>query len=209
MDYRVTDEALTQSADSIRSKSGSSASIPWDNLTGFKAAIDTIPTGGGSTLITKTIAANGTYDAQDDDADGYSSVMVSVAGLKYESGSFTCPDSGSSYTLNFANTYSKYMIAIVATAESVESIMASGATSAKTFALHGFYPKANANNTDSNYQTILDRIKPSASTMDAAVPAADFTYTGTSFTGQMGLITSGANYLYRGLTYNYFVVEVL
>jgi len=32
------------------------------------------------TLITKSITANGTYDAEDDDADGYSSVTVSVSG---------------------------------------------------------------------------------------------------------------------------------
>lgn len=34
--------------------------------------------GGGSTLITKTITENGTYSAEDDDADGYSSVTVNV-----------------------------------------------------------------------------------------------------------------------------------
>lgn len=34
--------------------------------------------GGSSTLITKTITANGTYSAEDDDADGYSSVTVNV-----------------------------------------------------------------------------------------------------------------------------------
>ena len=34
--------------------------------------------GGGSTLITKTITADGTYDAEDDNADGYSSVTVNV-----------------------------------------------------------------------------------------------------------------------------------
>ena len=32
------------------------------------------------TLITKNITVNGTYDAEDDDADGYSSVTVSVSG---------------------------------------------------------------------------------------------------------------------------------
>lgn len=92
MDYRVKSEALTQSAESIRSKSGSSASIPWDNLTGFKDAIDAIPTGGGSTLITKTITVNGTYSAQDDDADGYSSVTVNVpstSGGSVVTGTFT------------------------------------------------------------------------------------------------------------------------
>jgi len=34
--------------------------------------------GGSATLITKSITANGTYDAEDDSADGYSSVTVNV-----------------------------------------------------------------------------------------------------------------------------------
>ena len=37
--------------------------------------------GGGSTLITKTITQNGTYNASDDNADGYSSVTVSGGGV--------------------------------------------------------------------------------------------------------------------------------
>lgn len=36
--------------------------------------------GGGSTLITKTITTNGTYTAEDDNADGYSEVTVDVSG---------------------------------------------------------------------------------------------------------------------------------
>lgn len=43
--------------------------------------LSTLGTGGGgssATLITKTIDANGTYSAQDDSADGYSSVTVNV-----------------------------------------------------------------------------------------------------------------------------------
>ena len=36
--------------------------------------------GGGSTLIEKSITANGVYNASDDDADGYSKVTVSVSG---------------------------------------------------------------------------------------------------------------------------------
>ena len=34
--------------------------------------------GGGATLITKTVTANGTYSASSDNADGYSSVTVSI-----------------------------------------------------------------------------------------------------------------------------------
>lgn len=44
-------------------------------------------------LITKTITANGTYDAEDDDADGYSSVMVNVSG----GSSNVYPDAEGSY----------------------------------------------------------------------------------------------------------------
>ena len=38
----------------------------------------TSPGGGGATLITKNISANGTYNASSDSADGYSSVTVAV-----------------------------------------------------------------------------------------------------------------------------------
>lgn len=36
------------------------------------------PGGGSATLITKTVTANGTYNASSDNADGYSSVTVSI-----------------------------------------------------------------------------------------------------------------------------------
>lgn len=48
--------------------------------------------GGGSTLVTKTITENGTYDPADDNADGYSEVTVNVSGggysLSYDVGEF-------------------------------------------------------------------------------------------------------------------------
>ena len=44
------------------------------------ATADVNVSGGSSTLITKTITANGTYNASSDNADGYSQVTVNVAG---------------------------------------------------------------------------------------------------------------------------------
>ena len=67
---------LTSVANAIRTKGGTSAQLAFPN--GFVSAIDAIPTGG--TLITKTITANGTYSAEDDNADGYSEVTVNVSG---------------------------------------------------------------------------------------------------------------------------------
>lgn len=55
----------------------------------FYAADGTTTTGtasgGGGTLITKSITENGTYSAQDDNADGYSQVTVNVSGGGSES----------------------------------------------------------------------------------------------------------------------------
>lgn len=64
-------------ADAIRAKTGGSSNIIADN---FPTAISQIPTGGSASLGTKNITANGTYDAEDDGYDGYSSVNVNVSG---------------------------------------------------------------------------------------------------------------------------------
>ena len=79
---------------------------------------------GGATLITKSITANGTYDAEDDDADGYSSVTVNVSGgggLVYETGTYTPTSDVASATVSFTNTHST-LPAIVVMAEASNSL---------------------------------------------------------------------------------------
>lgn len=76
VDSTQLDSDLTSVANAIRTKGGTSAQLAFPN--GFVSAIGDIPTGG--TLITKTITENGTYSAEDDDADGYSEVTVNVSG---------------------------------------------------------------------------------------------------------------------------------
>lgn len=75
-DYRVKGTDLASVADAIRTKGGTSESLSFPD--GFVSAVQNIPTGGGSTLIAKSITANGTYNASSDNADGYSSVNVAV-----------------------------------------------------------------------------------------------------------------------------------
>lgn len=62
----------------INAKTDSNHQIDDETLEDYAGFVDTISTGGGSTLITKTITANGTYNATDDSADGYSQVTVNV-----------------------------------------------------------------------------------------------------------------------------------
>ena len=54
----------------------------------------------GTTLITKNITQNGTYDAEDDDADGYSSVTVNVSGSSPTINSLSVTPSETEQTFN-------------------------------------------------------------------------------------------------------------
>lgn len=90
--YNVTDTELTSVANAIRTKGSTSAGLSFPD--GFVTAIGNIPTGGGgSTLITKSISANGTYAASSDNADGYSSVTVNVPMLYVKAGQYTVAES--------------------------------------------------------------------------------------------------------------------
>ena len=86
VDSTQLDSDLTSVANAIRAKTGGSSQLAFPN--DFVSAIGDIPTGG--TLITKTITKNGTYSAEDDDADGYSEVTVNVpsGGGTVETGTF-------------------------------------------------------------------------------------------------------------------------
>lgn len=110
-EYKVSSSDMTSVADAIRTKGGTSAGLSFPD--GFVDAIDAIQTGGGSaTLITKSIAANGTYNASSDNADGYSEVTVNVPGSiitgtftgttaeKGSAKSITVPYSGSGYPVS-------------------------------------------------------------------------------------------------------------
>lgn len=79
----VEEQNLADIGNAIRTKlSGSTLYKPSE----MAAAIEDIPTGSSSVLVSKTITTNGTYDPEDDDADGYSSVTVNVAGLPSATG---------------------------------------------------------------------------------------------------------------------------
>ena len=85
-DYKVSDTDLTSVANAIRIKGGTI--LPLEFPDGFVDAVENIATG-GSTLTTKTIRENGTYNASSDNADGYSSVTVNVTDTRFLIGTFT------------------------------------------------------------------------------------------------------------------------
>ena len=73
-----SEESIQAIANSIRAKNGTSETY---TISEMSTAISALPTN----LTTKTITANGTYNASSDDADGYSSVTVAVQGYAKKS----------------------------------------------------------------------------------------------------------------------------
>lgn len=64
-------------------------------LDGYADLVDAIQQGGGgSTLITKNISANGTYNASSDSADGYSQVNVAVPASAVDTGTKNITENG-------------------------------------------------------------------------------------------------------------------
>ena len=107
--YTVTDSELTSVASAIRTKGGTSASLSFPD--GFVTAIGNISGGSTPTLITKSITANGTYNASGDNADGYSSVTVAVPS-KLVTGTFTGSTTGAAMSVTIPYTGSGYPVAI-------------------------------------------------------------------------------------------------
>lgn len=89
MSVPETTEALLDSLDSVKADIKSSietklgvADIGSD-FTTYASEIDSIPTGGSSTIVQKEITVNGTYNAISDSADGYNPVIVNVPDTPY------------------------------------------------------------------------------------------------------------------------------
>ena len=88
-------------------------------------------------LITKSISANGTYNASSDNADGYSSVTVNISGgnsgLDYESGTYTPTDDAARLTISFSKTHTTNPILVAMSDTSSYSNLASDSNTTFVF----------------------------------------------------------------------------
>lgn len=106
--YVISADLADAIADAVKSKTGRTSVLGAD----IPDAIMSIPGGGGSTLIQKTITANGVYNASDDAADGYSRVTVNVPASAVDSGTKSITENGThdvtgyaSASVNVPNSY--------------------------------------------------------------------------------------------------------
>ena len=139
-------------------------------------------------------------------------MMAMASGADFVKGSFTAPSTNTDGVINFGKAFTKYMFVIEATEESKTSIINSGINANKAFAFCGVYPDFKINNSQiSNYHNSFSvRINPSTNEVgQGTMPSSAITATTTSIAMPARAITQNfANYLYGGLTYNYYIVEI-
>ena len=115
--------------------------------------------------------------------------------------------SGISFTLNFGKTFSKYLFIIEADDDSKDDIVDTGYSNQKAYAFIGSYPKETINNITEDTNVLCMRITPASSALTRS--GVNITFDGSSITINASAVSAGnASYLYRGMTYNYFVVEI-
>ena len=120
-------------------------------------------------------------------------------------GTFTCPDSGTSYTVDFGKTLNDYLIYIEMTEASKSVLIASGENGYRTFvALTKRYLPVINNLTMSDYKFMF-RYDPTANTSSPTYSTAlPLTCNDSSFT--ISISSFGTAYsFYKGCSYNYVI----
>ena len=158
-EYRVSSDQLVSVANAIRTKGETSSPLSFPD--GFVTAIGNIPTGGSATLVNKTITQNGTYDPEDDNADGYSEVTVSIPNI-HVTGTFTGTTAGETLNITLPYVGSGYPVAVT------------------------IYPTDGPSNSSSVYYTTIQRRAICCQTIVKDVPSVSPDYTSGNVSANYG-----------------------
>ena len=123
-----------------------------------------------------------------------------------ETGTFSVPDSGSEYTVTLENTFSECLIFIEATDESKTQIMGSGQSAPRAFAFLAHFPGLEINDGKTPEYVFTYRVNPSTGDLSFANAENYLLYGTKSMTVSVGTFGTGANYFYRGCSYNYTII---
>lgn len=136
-------------------------------------------------------------------------MSATIQGADYAKGTITT-DTNGTYTLSFGKTFASYLYYIEMTDDSKTALKNTGHTSARMYACLGIYPKNKFDGNDYPYNAYAayrvvpstDEMSLSTSTQATAIDGSSISFTNVAATG------SGANNLYRGYSYNYYIVEI-
>lgn len=135
--------------------------------------------------------------------------MGMAGGAKYVKGTFTVPDSSDSYfALSFGKTFTKYLLLIEADDTSKQIIDDSNINASRAYALSAVYPTMQIGDKSAS-KYVYYRIHPQTKSVSVdGNNNGDLTDTGVSLYKADLMSGSTTNAVFRGLTYNYYVVEI-
>ena len=134
-------------------------------------------------------------------------MMGMASGADYIKGSFTTGNT-SGHRISFGKTFSKYIYFVEMTEESKATLMASGQDAHKMVACCGIYPRVMVGDVPVVNGFASYRVNPTTSATSQSTSAALSSIDNTSIVLPNSAITGGSNSLYRGYSYNYYVVEI-
>jgi len=130
-----------------------------------------------------------------------------ASGAQFIKGSFTVPNDASTYTINFGKSFSKYILFIEADSESKQAILDSGVNSSRAYAVLAIYPTMTIGGY-SFYKCIYNRIHPTNKSVSIDGNNNGNTYVNSVELPVAALTGSSSSRLFRGLTYDYYIVEI-
>lgn len=130
-----------------------------------------------------------------------------ASGADFIKGSFTTGNA-SGYLISFGKTFSKYIYFVEMTEESKATLMASGQDAAKMVACCGIYPRVMVSDVPVANGFVSYRVNPTTSSTSQSTSAVPSSIDNTSIVLPNSAITGGSNSLYRGYSYNYYIVEI-
>lgn len=139
-------------------------------------------------------------------------IMAAMAqGAKYVKGTFTIPlDADATYTVNFGETFSKYMYFVEMTDASIATLLSEPDISGdRVYAFNGIWPAPTINNNSVGDYTNCYKVKPSTGDVSAVGTASCLTgITNSSISFRTGVKNSGTYYFIKGYSFNCYVVEI-
>ena len=137
-------------------------------------------------------------------------VMAQMArGKDFITGTFTCPDSDTSFTIEFGKTFNNYLFLIEMTDAQKTALVNSGSSASLSIAFTGVYAKRSINNVNVAGNTLCHRYKASDGTQTSS-STSNLTCGTTSIKNNVRQTSASNPHInfIRGYSYNFIVVSL-
>ena len=132
-----------------------------------------------------------------------------ASGAKFVKGTFTVPnDNSSSYTINFGQSFDKYMFYVEMTEDSKTDLLGTEIDGSRAFMLFGTSITPNCKGYTYNNNFLAYRVNPSTKATSYSGNNPKGIDNSSMSLPSYDVSASATNALFKGYTYNYYIVEI-